>query len=431
MRRSPFVILLWALALVLAACGGGDQEPGAGEAASPAGEETADAGDQAAPAETIKIGSVHPLTGALALDGTQMDEAVKMAVEDINEGGGIQALGGAQLEVVSADTQGQPEVGQQEAERLIQEGAVALIGAFQSAVTINLATVAQREQVPLVIDVAVADEITTPENDFVFRLQPNATAMGVFGARYIRDVSEAQGEPIQSVAYMHEESAFGASVFAAFKAEAEKLGIEIVEQIQYNAFEVTDVTTEMQQVASASPDALVVTGYYNDGLLIANTANEVQPEIRAIFGVAQGAYDLPQFPQDAPDASAFVFDSNYHFDATKERVNDILTRFEERTGDAMRTGAVFSYQAVEVIAQALEEAGSSDPVDLQQAIQNISVEDPLLTFPGPIEFDDEGENVNAQPVLMQVLDGDIQQVYPEPFAQADLVYPATAWNAPQ
>lgn len=436
MRRMRYLAVGTVMALVLAACGGDGADPEetpTGEPTTDAAEPTDDgtgtadaspteAGTAAAPGcAELTIGSVHPLTGSLALDGTQMDAAAQMAAEDLS-------TEGMSIEIVSADSQGEPEIGQTEAQRLIQDGANALVGAFQSAVTTNLATVAQREQVPLVIDVAVDDAITSPDNDYVFRIQPNATAMGTFGAQYLQELGENAGEPIESVVYMHDETSFGTSVLAAFEAEAANVGIEVLETISYNPFEVQDVTTEMQRVAAQAPDALVVTGYYNDGVLVAETATSVQPDVNAIVGVAQGAYDLPQFPEDAPDASSGVFDSNYHFDATKERVQDIRSRFEEANDDAMRTAAVLSYQAVEVIATAARDAASCDGADIAAAIQEVEVSDPLLTFPGPITFDDTGENENAQPVLMQVQDGAVAQVHPEEFAESEPTFPAVPWE---
>ena len=432
MRRTRYLAVGTAMVVMLAACGG-DAEDEATSAPATDGEATeATEGMTTEPASEpataggpgcaeLTIGSVHPLTGGLALDGTQMDNAAQMAATDLS-------TDGLSITIESADSQGQPEVGQTEAQRLIQEGANALIGTYQSAVTTNLATVAQREQVPLVIDVAVDDAITSPDNDYVFRIQPNATAMGTFGAQYIQALGENSGEPVETVVYMHDETSFGTSVLAAFEAEAANVGIEILETIAYNPFEVQDVTTEMQRVAAQEPDVLVVTGYYNDGVLVAETAASVQPAVNAIVGVAQGAYDLPQFPEDAPDASNGILDSNYHFDATKERVQDIRSRFEEEYGEAMRTAAVLSYQAVEVIATAAQSAASCDGADIAAAIQDVEVSDPLLTFPGPITFDDSGENENAQPVLMQVQDGAVVQVYPEEFAEADIMFPAVPWQ---
>lgn len=433
--RVRLLIFMVMGALVLAACGGGTtstadatggaSEAGGGGTAEDAGGGTTD--DSGGGGETVTIGSIHPLTGALALDGEQMDNAVQMAVEDLNSGGDLPVT----LEVASADTQGEPELGQSEAQRLIDEGAVALVGAFQSSVTTNIATVAARQQVPLVIDVAVADAILSESNQFVYRIQPNATAMGEFGAQYLVDVAEAAGEDVATVGYMHEQTDFGTSVFEAFQAKAQELGIEIVQSVAYDAFAQSDYTTEVQQVVAGNPDVVAVTGYYNDGVAIAQNLADVQPDIRAVYGVANGAFDLPQFPEDAGDAAAYYLDSNYHFDATNERVTDIRSRFEEQFDAEMRTSAVLAYQAVEVIAEAMRNAEDpTDPVAVNEAIRQVEVADPLLTFPGPIQFNELGENVNAQPVVMQVLDGQIQQVYPEDFAETEPVFPAVPWSPP-
>lgn len=418
MNRLASVAMVAAIALT--ACGGDEPTTDPSPAVTDTGAGTS--------GDPIKIGSLHPTTGGLALDGNQMEQAVLMAVEDVNAEGGIAALDNRPLEAIVADTTGAADVGQTEAERLVNEGAVALIGAFQSAVTTNIATVAQRSQVPLVIDVAVSDDITKQGNEYVFRIQPNATAMGTFGARNLKEISEAAGSPVTKVAYLHEETAFGQSVFDAFAAEAASLGIEIVEEISYNAFEVTDLTTEVQQAVSKDPDVIAATGYYNDSLLLATNIAAVAPDLMAVYGVANGAYDLPQFPTDAPDSSAGLLDSNYHFDQTNDVTADVRARFLERTGEEMRTPAVFAYQAVKVIAAGLEAAGSDAPSDVRDGIAGISLADHLFTFPGPIEFDATGENVNAQPVVMQVQDGAIVQVYPAEFAEAEPVFPTVPWS---
>ncbi len=218
MRRLKVVGLLMAIAFTVVACGG----------------ESSTGGE----VETIAIGSLHPLTGPLATSGSQMDEAVAMAIEDINAAGGIEALDGAELEALSSDTQGDPATAQDEAQRLIGEDAVALVGTYQSAATTNVARVAERSQVPLVIDVAVADEILQQGYQNTFRIQPDATGMGAFGARYLRQISEQTGSPVQSISYIHESSEFGTSVFGAFAAEAEQLGIEIVNETTYDALDV-------------------------------------------------------------------------------------------------------------------------------------------------------------------------------------------------
>lgn len=395
-------------------------------------EEAADEGEAEEPAadpdaEVIRVGALHPLTGALADDGSAMNAAAQMAVDDINEAGGIQSLGGAQLELVSADSQGDPEIGQTETQRMIDEGVVAIIGAFQSAVASNVATLAERSQVPFVIDVAVDDAIITDDSRYTFRLQPNATDMGVLGARNLAAIAETAGETVERVAYMHEETAFGTSVYEAFAAEADQLGMEIVETISYNAFEVSDLTTELSRVAAADADVLAATGYYPDGVLLAREAMAVEPDVSAVFGVAHGAFDIAQFPEDVPDGAQYYFDSNYRFDATDDAIQEIRDRYQERTGNDMRTAAVLSYQAAILIADALERAGSAETEALRDAISDSSL-DPLLAYAGPIEFDETGENVNAAPIVMQVQDGSVVQVHPGEFAEAEAEFPRVPWE---
>jgi branched-chain amino acid transport system substrate-binding protein len=412
MRRHTAVWLvsalsLLALALTVAACGSSGGSSGG---------------------KDITIGSIHPLTGDLAADGKQMDAAVKLAVADVNKKGGIKSLDGAKLKVDSKDSQGKPDTGQQAAQSLADEKVAGMIGTFQSDVTTNVATVAARSQVPLVIDVAVADDILNGQNKFVFRIQPNASSMGLFGAQSLSQLSKATGEPVKTVAYLRDQSDFGTSVKKAFQAEAQKLGIKVVQDVPYDPFNTTDFSTQLAKVKASHPDVLAVTGYYPDSLKIAQTATSQKPDIKAIYGVANGAYSLPDFPKAAGKAGENVFDSNYHLNSKDPEVQKIQAAFKEKTGQEMRTEAMLSYEAVRVLAKAMEDGKTSDPAKLKDAIAKVKIDKPLLTFPGPIQFDAKGENKNAQPSLMQVQNGKVVQVLPEKFAEGKPKYPGTPWS---
>ncbi len=408
--RTWVIFTLFSVAtLILAACGG------------PAPTE------EPAMLDPIFIGGIHPMTGGLAADGINMDNGIRMAIAELNEAGG--ALGGRMFEYLSADSTGSAEVGQTEAERLISEGAVALICCFQSAVTSNVAAIAERENVPLVIDVAVADAILDQGFTYTFRLQPNATSMGVNGADFLVAIAEEAGEEVNSVVYLYEgTTGFGDSVRAAFVERAGELGIEVLDEIAYAPFEVADLTTEMTRINSLEPDVLVVTGYYNDGLLAARNAEEVGLNVKAVYGVAQGTYDQPQFVADAADLSQCFFDSNYHWDASDSAALDVRTRYEAEYGEPMRTGAVLAYQAVYLIADAIERAGSADPADIRNALAETNLADHILPYEGPIQFDDSGETIVASPVLMQVQDGEVVQVWPPSLAEASPLFPCTSWG---
>jgi branched-chain amino acid transport system substrate-binding protein len=415
MRKPWITAMAVALPLALAACGG----------SAPPGTEGSDSGGGGGSGETITIGSLHPLSGSAAADGQQMDNGAKLAIDAINEAGGIESLDGAQLELASADTQGAPEVGQSEAQRLIEDGAVALVGTYQSAVSQNVAAVAERNQVPFVIDVSSADAILQQGYKFTFRLQPSAKVLAERGAEYLADVSKNADAPAQKVAILHEQGPFGTAIKDTFSAKAEELGMEIGPVISYDPASVSDFTTQITTVRESGADVLMVAGYYRDGVLVANAVNTVKPGLAAVWGVANGAFDTPQFPGEVGEAGEGFFDANYRLDMTNPDTQELADKYKQEFGDDIRTAAVLSYDAVRVIAAALEKAGDASPQAVRDAIAETEL-DSLIAQDGPIAFDEAGENENAAPILMQVVDGVVTQVFPEDYAEAEPVYPATS-----
>lgn len=416
MRKTWTVAVAAAAALMMSACGG-STPPGADN-----GDDNAQGSGGGGSTETIKIGSLHPLTGAAAADGQQMDNGAQLAVDAINEAGGIESMGGAKLELVSADTQGKPEIGQSEAQRLVQEDVVGLVGTYQSAVTANVSTVAERAKIPLVIDVSSADSILQQGYQFTFRVQPSSAVLGTGGAQYLAEVSEAAGHPVGTVAILHEQGPFGTGIRDSFTAEAEKHGMEIGPVLSYDAASVSDFTTQVTQVKAADADVLMVAGYYRDGVLVAQAVDTVDPGLDAVWGVANGAFDLPQFPAEVGDAGEGYFDANYHPDMTDPDMQALAELYQETHDDEIRTGAVLAYDAVHVIAAGLESAGEADGQKVRDAISQNEVPT-LIAGNGPIKFDEAGENTNAFPILMQVQDGKVVQVHPEQFAEAEAIFP--------
>ena len=412
MRKPWITAMALALPLALAACGG---------SAPPGTEGTGGGGGSG---DTITIGSLHPLSGSSAADGQQMDNGAKLAVDAINEAGGIKSLDGAKLKLESADTKGAPETGQSEAQRLIEDGAVALLGTYQSAVSQNVAAVAERNQVPFVIDVSSADAILQQGYKYTFRLQPSAKVLAEQGAEYLSDVSKAAGSPAKKVAILHEQGPFGTAIKDTFTAKAQSLGMEIGPVISYDPVSVSDFTTQITAVREAGADVLMVAGYYRDGVLVANAVNTVKPGLDAVWGVANGAFDTPQFPGEAGAAGEGFFDANYRLDITNPDTKKLVDEYKKAYNDDMRTAAVLSYDAVRVIAAALEKAGDASPKKVRDAIAETKL-DSLIAQDGPITFSDTGENENAAPILMQVQGGTVKQVFPEKYAEADPVYPAS------
>ncbi|MEL6526242.1 MAG: ABC transporter substrate-binding protein [Chloroflexota bacterium] len=376
----------------------------------------------------VRIGGIHPLTGGLANDGLGMDQAIQMAVDEINESG---MLEGFTLEYVSADSTGDASIGQEEAVRLIEEeGVSALVGTFQSAVTANVATVSAREGVPLVIDVAAATSITetgrdADGNQWTFRIQPNAEVMGTTAAQYVVEMAAAYDIPLATVGYMHEGGTdYGRSVYEAFEAAAGEQGFEIGETIAYD-FGV-EYTTDVTLMNAGAFDAVMVTGYYGDGLSIAETMEDVALQTGFVMGVAQGTYDQAQFVEDAGDLAECFFNSNYRWDNRNETALETLAAYEEMFEEPMTAADVLAWQATYVIADAIMRAESGDPADIQAALLETDYADHILPYDGPITFED-GETPNALPVVMQVQDGEVVQVFPEDIAEAEPRF-CTSWE---
>jgi branched-chain amino acid transport system substrate-binding protein len=439
MRRTStvrIVAVAGIAAVVLAGCGSGTTSSsggGGGAGSSAAGSEAAGgdtaggggstAGGGGSAAGTIKIGTVHPLTGSNAGDGQQMENGVKLAIKAINDAGGIKSMGGAKLELAPGDTQGKPDVGQSEAQRLIDSGAVALIGTYQSAVSANVAAVAERNKRPFVMDISGDDAILSHGYKYSFRMQPQNSRFGTVGAQYLQQISKAANKPVTKIAYLHESSAFGTGVYKAFKAEAEKLGMTMGPEVTYDAASVSDLTTQITQVKASGANVLAVSGYYRDGVLAAKAISTVKPPLDAVLGVADGAFDQPQFPTDAGKASAGYFDVNYHMDDNSKEAQAFAKLYQDTYNDKARTGAALAYDSVRVIAAGLEKAGDSDGAKLRDAIAASEVT-PLTLNDGPIKFGETGENTSSLPILTQVQDNEPVVVFPENAATKKPVYPA-------
>jgi branched-chain amino acid transport system substrate-binding protein len=287
-----------------------------------------------------------------------------------------------------------------------------------------VAAVAERNQVPFVIDVSSADAILQQGYKFTFRLQPSAKVLAERGAEYLADVSKNADAPAQKVAILHEQGPFGTAIKDTFSAKAEELGMEIGPVISYDPASVSDFTTQITTVRESGADVLMVAGYYRDGVLVANAVNTVKPGLAAVWGVANGAFDTPQFPGEVGEAGEGFFDANYRLDMTNPDTQELADKYKQEFGDDIRTAAVLSYDAVRVIAAALEKAGDASPQAVRDAVAETEL-DSLIAQDGPIAFDEAGENKNAAPILMQVLDGAVTQVFPEDYAEAEPVYPAT------
>ena len=365
----------------------------------------------------VKVGVLFPLSGDLASTGADNKNGVTLAADEINAAGGIRALGGAKLELTFGDSRGNPDVGAQEVERLIKEGSVVLIGAYQSSATKPATQVAERLKTPFIVSMAIADVITERGFQYTFRVCPKAQFYGRDQVRFLTKLADLAGYPVKRVALLHENTDFGTSTALAQKKALQEAGLEMVAEVSYVAEGATDLSREVSQVLAAKPDAILEVTYLNDSILIAQALAKAGAHLPVVD--AAGGTVAPEYVQElgalAEDTLTLVEYSKYA--AGGKELND---RFKARFGADITGNSAYAYQAVLVLKDALERAGSVDKEKLRKALAATDLpRGPQMVLPSErLRLDAQGQNESASLFVAQIQNGEWMPVWPAEFASA-------------
>lgn len=379
-----------------------------------------------AQAKEVKLGYILPVTGPLAFEAQLSLNGLQLAVDEINSAGGIKALGGARLVLLPGDTQQKVELGNSEAARLIDQGVSALIGPFSSLVAYSVRQVTEKNRTPFMLLAAVADNLTEGGLRYVFRVQPNGKAMSTLTMNNMFEMAKAANTPIKRVAMMHEDGNFGTTMGNHVEAFAGKLGYALVQRIPYS-LKSPDFTAELSKVKASRPDLLVISGYYGDSKIIAETAAKLRIGVHALVGLANAAYSNPKFIADNRELTDQLFDGNYWHNPQSARAKAVFDAYQKRFNSTLTSHGVQAYTVIGVLKDALERAGSADRDKLRDALARTNLADHILPQDA-IRFDDTGENANAMPALLQVQNGKPVVVGPARFAEAKPVFPVPKWH---
>ena len=372
----------------------------------------------------ILIGHIHPLSGALGFDGQELKKGMMLAVKEINDAGGIKSLGGAKLKLLDADSEGKPELAVSAVERFNREGVVAVMGAYQSAVTLVAAQQAEKLQIPYVVTVAVADEVTSRGFKYTFRVQPSAEQMASQTVKYVSEIAKATGQTVKTIAYLHDDTAFGTSLAGHVKKFAPNYGMEIIVDVPYSP-RAADVATEVGKIKAAGADVVMDTGYFGDGVRVFKTMRDMKIKSKGIIGCGNGAFSHPKFVEELGNLTENVMDGNYCANPRSPLTKKAFANYKAAYGTDMGPSTVFSYQPVYVLADALERAKSTDREAVREALSKTNLAEHILPQ-GPIVFGPDGQNKNAQAAMMQILGGKIVTVWPETYAEGKYIFPQPA-----
>jgi branched-chain amino acid transport system substrate-binding protein len=369
----------------------------------------------------VKVGILHPVTGALAFSGQQCREGALMAIEDINKTG-LKSLGGAKLEVLLGDAQSTPQAGAAEIEKMNEAGCSAVVGAFASAICLATTQAAAKHGLPHVVDIGVADQIVQRGLKNTFRFGPGYATCAQVAVSNLHVLNSLAGKPAKTVMIIHEESLFGTGTANLLARELPGFGFEIKEVIKH-ANPTRDFNNIVLRMKALNPDIVVPANYFNEYALLVRTMQQQKVQPKAIYSVLGGAASSYKFLKEFPDAANGIIDCNHWFNPKDKRAVELRKRVEAK--GLFFTYEVFNtYTAVRLLADAIDRAKSADRAAIIDALEKSRFADHFMPY-GETKFVN-GQNQGAQPLMTQVVKGDIRVIVPRDYREIDPVFPFKA-----
>ncbi|HVL55455.1 MAG TPA: ABC transporter substrate-binding protein [Burkholderiaceae bacterium] len=369
--------------------------------------------------KTVRIGVLHPVTGALAYSGQQCREGALMAIDDINRAGGIKSLGGARIEPLLGDAQSTPQAGAAEIEKMNEAGVSAVVGAFASAICLATTQTAAKYNLPHVVDVGVADQIVERGLKNTFRFGPGYRTCAQVAVNSLHVLNTAAGKPAKTVMIIHEESLFGTGTANLLARDLPGYGYEVREVIKH-ANPTRDFNNIVLRMRAVNPDIVIPANYYNEYALLVRTMQQQKVTPKAIYSVLGGAASSYRFLKEFPDASNGIIDCNHWFNPKDKRSGELRKRVEAK--NLFFSYEIFmTYTAMRLLADAIERAKSTDRAAINDALASSTFSDHFMPY-GPTRFVD-GQNAGAQPLMTQVIGGDIRVIIPREYREAEPIFP--------
>jgi branched-chain amino acid transport system substrate-binding protein len=326
----------------------------------------------------IKIGGLAPLSAPGAVGGGEgMRAAMLIAEEDINDAGGIL---GCDLKVVIADTEGLPEKASAIMEKLItQDGVVAVGGGYHSSVGVASKDVANNRKIPVVFAETWNDTITGDKQKYIFRIAPLSSWASATLWRAALLVPN-----IKKVAILTENTDYGIPAAQETSKGLMSGGIEAV------TFSV-DIGTQdyagiVERMKAEKPDYIIVLATGEAGYNFAQQAADAgMGPLDIPFQAGQVALESKAYWENVPDGNyAFVQRIGTPANLWSDKALALNEKYKAATGrGVIESYSMEAYDSIAILAQAMNEAGSTDGPAVVDALEGISHEGTLgrIYFP--------------------------------------------------
>ena len=325
-------------------------------------------------AAEIKIGIAGPVTGPVAQYGDMQFPGARMAIERINADGGVN---GEMLEAVEVDDVCDPKQAVTVANRLVNEGVRFVVGHLCSSSTQPASDIYEDEGILMVTPASTSPDITERGYELVFRTIGLDSMQGPVAGKYIASLNP------ERVAIVHDKQQYGEGIATAVRDTLKDAGVEIAmfEGITAGDKDFSSLITKLKQ---ADVDYVYYGGYHPELGLILRQSRQAELDIVFMGPEGVGNKDINTIAGDAAEGLLVTLPPAFD---QKEENKDLVEAFADKGEDPSGPFVLTSYTAVQLIAEGIEEAGSTDPFDVAEALRNGTFETPI----GTVEYDDKGD----------------------------------------
>ncbi len=353
-------------------------------------------------ASTFKIGGIGPTTGAAAIYGSDVRDAIQIAVDEINEAGGIN---GYQIEYKFEDDEHNAEKSVNAYNTLKDWGMQMLVGCVTSAPTIAVSEKTHEDNMFMLTPSGTA--VNCVQYDNAFRVCFSDPNQGSASAEYIAGNSSLKDS---NIAIIYDSSTeYSAGIHDSFVSKASELGLNVVADTAFTTDSATDFTVQLQTAKDAGADLIFLPIYYNEASLILTQANTMgyAPTFFGCDGM-DGILEVENF--DTSLAEGLMLLTPFSATATDDLTVSFVSKFEEMTGHVPNQFGADAYDAVYAI-KAVCEAQNITPdmsvSDICEAMKTGMVEvelDNVLTSPTTLSWEASGEP-NKDPRAVVITNG--------------------------
>jgi branched-chain amino acid transport system substrate-binding protein len=371
----------------------------------------------------LKVGVLLPRSGFEAGIGQDCQRGVAVAPAI------LKSLGLPDLTIMDADTESNVDTARARAEKLINDGAQLLIGAFDSGQTSAIAQVAEQKGIPFIINIAAAPDITEQGYKFVFRNFP--TAPMLLGSAFANQLElfGIVGSAPKTVVFVHVNDTFGTAMAKGIGVVMPKFNMPytIVDEIAYDPA-ARDLSVEVAKAKAANADALLVVSRLNDAMLLTRELVKQRWTPQAIMSMGPGWYE-DQYLKTLGKLADGPISFDPFQDPNKKLAKVLEAALAKSSpGVNLSTNHVYTFEALLIAADAYKRAGSADPKALADAVRSTNITDNVSIGPG-IQFNAKGQNDKLKEGTIQNRGGKLVTVAPKEAAQAKPEWPMTPYQS--